>query len=33
MINWIKDIVAAASLLVVAYGVLMAGSVIEQMVN
>jgi hypothetical protein len=33
MIIWIKDIMAAASLFVVAYGILMAGSVIEQMVN
>lgn len=33
MKEWIEDFAAAASLLVVAYGILMAGSVIEQMVN
>ena len=33
MMNWIKDILAAASLLVVAYGILMAGGVLDPLVK
>ena len=33
MLDWIKDIVAVASLLATGYLILMAGSVIEQLVK
>ena len=33
MLDWIKDIVAVASILAIVYGIMMAGWVIEQMIN